>query len=157
LCPAREGWDECIFCEDGELCPLSRMKPAAVGSSAPMLRDDARLSPKKLAQKRAAAMVSVQVKSEEKQMPELAKTCSVVGCGKVLRSNNETGRCSKHFYVPKSERRSAKPKKPRSNGHSDPIAGDRVTMSVSAAWLDRAWARLDPELKAVAIAAALEA
>lgn len=32
------------------------------------------------------------------------RTCSAEGCQRELRANNATGRCAKHFYIPKGGR-----------------------------------------------------
>lgn len=105
------------------------------------------------------------------------RTCSVQGCTKSLTAANKSGRCTKHWYVPKS----ALPSRPRtaarkathaetmrnavptkhasvkSNGGEIGNSRVEVKLRVTPEWLDLAWARLDVEQKAAAIAVVLEA
>lgn len=113
-------------------------------------------------------------------LPNTERTCSSVGCGARLTLANKSGRCTKHWYVPKGERKAAlrgvvqqptqaemmnkppaKRKPPKSNGHAKTngtgVSGEiELRLHVRPEWLDLAWARLDVEQKAVAIAAVLE-
>jgi hypothetical protein len=126
-CPAREGSDECIFCEDSVPCPITKraVDPALRDHKlhAPVLVNDVlRRGHEKERPFTACANPEVpensaKPKREESVVKEEAKVriCSVEGCGRNLLPNNTTGRCYKHYYVPK---------KPRTNGAE--IAGGRV-------------------------------
>src|SRR5208337_1106712 len=117
-CPAQEGTDECIFCEDGVPCPVLQRKLVTTSAS-PVLPEDALLQPEQVAKKRGPPVVTVHAKDVPKFMnnggralahaavkavtmenEDRVRICSVEGCGKKLRAaSNRSGRCAKHFYL----------------------------------------------------------
>jgi hypothetical protein len=133
-CPAREGSDECIFCEDKAPCPVMQRAatehtrvtatPRLVGEDSKQRgRYGQKLAKAPAAKKKPIVTVHAAQPAEflkngggeliraaakyvkEIAVNETAKTCSE--CGKALRSNNTSGRCSKHFYIPKNGKRRA--------------------------------------------------
>lgn len=116
-CDAREGSEDCIFCEDGVACPVTtrQAKPENFGrpEHTPMLANDVLRAGKQRAQRAAEEQtpkpVSNYTTPVERQggrnpMAEV-KLCSVDGCNTTIKHNNLTGRCKAHYYIPKAERR----------------------------------------------------
>ena len=94
------------------------------------------------------------------------RVCAVQGCGKELTAANKSGRCTKHFYVPKGQRKAAAPAAVTVKAKPVRLAPEpklpveepvEIRVTVTPAWLDMAWSRLDPHQKAAAIAAVLVA
>lgn len=93
-------------------------------------------------------------------------TCSVDGCDKQLKANNRTGRCTKHYYVPKGERGNGvaiskqRLGRPRTNGElngrrrAKPAAGEFVSVDIHL--IDAVFLRLPVDVKLAAIRHALE-
>ncbi len=130
-CPAREGSDECIFCEDKAPCPVMQRAatehtqiptssaPKLIGEAQPTrgrygekLKKQPRVTvhadrPKEFVESPAGKELIRAAVKEVTMKDKAARTCSEPECGKALRSNNTSGRCSKHFYVPKNGKRRA--------------------------------------------------
>lgn len=109
-------------------------------------------------------------KAAKEVLMEATRTCSVGDCSNRIHANNKSGRCSKHFYVKKTDRASrdsapdaGKIKRRRdaapseANGHA-PVAAEstntngaaaryRAPMLVTPEFLDRFWASLPLEEK----------
>jgi len=89
------------------------------------------------------------------------RTCSVEGCDKQLGSANQSGRCTKHFYVPKGARRGVAAVKPKilSTGmrvlrrggakRGAAPAGEVVAVAVHESRLAELFANLPPDARAV--------
>lgn len=127
-CPAQADTDLCIFCEDHVACPLMKFERTPRPTSAtPVLRDQSLLSEGQLEKQRSKPVVTVHatdpvkftrnggqelflaaIKEVATMLNQTEKLCSVEGCGKRLRRRNTTGRCVKHYYVPKLQRKTAK-------------------------------------------------
>jgi len=159
-CLAREGSDECIFCEDGAPCPAMRRQASAhtrirPTSAEPRLVGEAHPTRGRYGEKlkkaplkpnadgrrngtpegvplqggeRAPSPMRVTVHAEKPRefvkstagkeliraavkevsmKAETTRTCSVPDCGNPLMATNESGRCHKHWYVPKNGTRRA--------------------------------------------------
>lgn len=134
-CYAREGSDECIFCEDKAPCPV--MQRAATEHTriptirGPMLIGEAQPRRGRFGQKlakqpakKSPAAVSVHaekprefiespagrelIRAAAKEMDVNNKgtdrTCSIEDCIIPLKSNNKSGRCKNHQYIPRKKR-----------------------------------------------------
>ena len=160
-CKAYEDADVCIFCEDHEPCPVMLRSVSLVrnplSSSQPLLRNDAALSPSKLAKKRLARPVEVPTSQQEES--EQIMTQELCSCGRPKgHAGRHRGPNSK-AGIPKVQRAAAKPAAHHSSGNGRANGNGKmdVVLHVNADWLESAWNRLPSDLKAVAIAAALEA
>ena len=150
-CAARDGSDECIFCEDNTPYPIMRRQatePQRISSSTPILRNDALLSPRALEKKRARPATAANVLNEEeavtmagskhqKHNPDRRCSC---GCGGQLlgRWPYLKGHGGKHAgggqSKPKLQRKAATPAaRSNSNGSSN---GAHLSLVVSEQQLD---------------------
>ena len=137
ICNARPGTDECIFCEDGELCPVSTRNGEKKPAPPPMTTDGVRshilYALANLGWKKHAATAAVDVatdpsrgnlgfderlriaiaqasenrspnskSNQQKEVSAVSRTCSVEGCHAQLNDSNKSGRCAKHWYLPKN-------------------------------------------------------
>ncbi len=99
----------CVFCEDGLDCPFTqRMKREKRLDKEPLPSE----GPTKPAKQERVKMAT--------KTDQPARVCSRDGCGKVLRSSNTSGRCTKHFYVPKGTA-------PKANGKATRKAARKPT------------------------------
>lgn len=199
-CYAVEGGVDCAFCEDGEPCPSrKRMQERAQAerraTEAARAKSEAAAIERRehplacqhcefVGQKASGLSVHLakkhgikfEKKEKEKVMDE-QRFCSREGCGVVLKPNNKSGRCTKHFYVPKkksggassapasTERpvtpRKAKaakndgPKIPKAFARAAAAAAVCATIQVTEAALDSWWTKLDVQGKADAFTNAM--
>lgn len=157
-----DGRDLCLVCiraeglnvEDGVAIPIEEVAQV-----------DPRIVKDQKARRKLQAVPGPEIQNESES--EMGKHLCECGCGgevkaegyargwRYVRGHKPNGGCVTPPVEKKPKTTVQVRKQALPNIVSDP-AYTRYTMAVSAQFLERAWERLTPELKAVAIAAALE-
>lgn len=112
------------------------------------------------------------LKTERRTMPNLnakpeRETCSVEGCETQLKSNNKSGRCTKHQYIPKGtgatgarkpkkQRKTAKPAAADNSNGQEKIVGTAATLIVTEQQIDHMFTSWPLEDKVLCIQAFLD-
>jgi hypothetical protein len=91
-CPASDGELNCIFCEDGEICPIARLlkkrkaAPAAAGAT----------KIPTTTKRRARTLMAARSTTEEDDTMATSRVCSEQSCDRRLAPNNSSGKCKIH-------------------------------------------------------------